>query len=129
MKKLLLFLFVSFGVFTLQAQTKPSKEDGAQIKFEKTILDYGKVLKGSSGSRYFKFTNTGNAPLEFKSVEGSCGCTVPKMPSEAVLPGKSSKLEVTYDTKRMGRFSKSVTIVTNASKEPVVLRIKGEVYE
>lgn len=126
MKKILM-LFLCFGIFTVQAQK--TSTNAPQITFEKTILDYGKILKGSSGSRFFEFTNTGKSPLEFKSVEGSCGCTVPKMPTEAILPGEKSKLEVTYDTKRLGRFSKSVTIVTNASKEPLVLRIKGEVYE
>lgn len=115
------------GATFLMAQQDQKK--GPKIEFETEVLNYGKVLKGSSGTRYFKFTNTGDAPLEFKSAEGSCGCTVPKIPAEAILPGQKGTLAVTYDTTRMNRFSKSVTIVTNASPEPMTLRIKGEVYE
>ena len=36
-------------------------------------------------------------------------------------------MKVRYDTKRTGPFNKSVTVYSNASNDPVVVRIKGTV--
>lgn len=122
MKNIIIFAVVFLAAFTMKSQEKK-----AVVSFKNEIINYGKIKKGSNGVRFFEFTNTGTAPLIFESAEGSCGCTVPTLPIKPIMPGKKGKLKVNYDTKRLGRFSKSVTIVTNASKEPKIIRIKGEV--
>ncbi len=124
MKKLALLLI--FGIFacTLQAQ-----EAKAGIKFVKDTIDYGTIVKGSEGTRIFKFTNTGNAPLIINSVKSSCGCTVPKRPTEAVLPGKEGEIQVHYDTNRVGPFYKTTTVSSNAAESIKVLIIKGTVTQ
>lgn len=58
-------------------------------------------------------------------VQASCGCTVPKKPEEPVMPGEKGKIEVSYDTKRLGGFSKSITIFSNAINERKLIKIKG----
>ena len=62
-----------------------------------------------------------------KKAKGSCGCTVPTWPKEAIAPGSSGEIGVKYDTKRVGKFTKTITLTTNADKRPVILTIKGEV--
>ena len=62
-----------------------------------------------------------------KNAKGSCGCTVPKWPREPIAPGQEAEIGVTYDTKRVGKFTKTITLTTNADKRPVILTIKGEV--
>lgn len=130
MKKLLFTLsilgFSLFGMNTLFAQA--AVESGAQISFEKETNDYGTIDQYSDGSCEFIFTNTGNAPLVISNAKGSCGCTVPTWPKEPIAPGETGKIKVHYDTKRVGKFGKSVTLQSNAVDSPTkTIRIKGEV--
>ena len=103
--------------------------EGAEMVFEETTLDYGTIEQGSDPYRFFKFSNTGNAPLVITNAKGSCGCTVPTYPKEAILPGHDGEIKVRYDTNRVGPFTKRVTLTTNVGEEPVVLTIKGKVEQ
>ncbi len=133
MKKLIAFaLFFSLGVAYSFAQVKsvPASSDnstGPIMSFEATEVDYGNIIQESDPYRFFKFTNTGDAPLVIKHAKGSCGCTVPTYPKEPILPGESAEIKVRYDTKRVGPFTKTVTLTTNEDVEKRILRIKGKV--
>ncbi|MCR9288758.1 MAG: DUF1573 domain-containing protein [Bacteroidetes bacterium] len=107
---------------------------GAKMDFELVEVDYGEIEQNSDPYRYFGFSNTGTEPLVIQHAKGSCGCTVPKYPKEPILPGESAQIEVRYDTKRMGPFTKRVTLTTNAvnnsenkPKGTFELKIKGKV--
>ncbi|MBR9922879.1 MAG: DUF1573 domain-containing protein [Bacteroidetes bacterium] len=119
--------FAAFGYAQDAPDAQAIEEGGPVISFEVTELDFGVIEQNSDPYRYFKFTNTGDEPLIISKAKGSCGCTVPKPPQEPILPGESNEIEVRYDTKRLGRFTKTVTLTTNAADSPHVLRIKGEV--
>ena len=114
-------LFISFFIF--------SQEKQAEIKFEVTTIDYGEVEFESDGKRVFKFKNVGTAPLIFKRISSSCGCTIPKKPEKPIEPGDFGEIEVEYDTKRVGIFMKAISVVSNSKNSSIVLRIKGEVLE
>ena len=114
-------LLISFFIF--------SQEKQAEIKFEVTTIDYGEVKFESDGKRVFKFKNVGTAPLIFKRISSSCGCTIPKKPEKPIKPGDSGEIEVEYDTKRVGIFMKAISVVSNSKNSSIVLRIKGEVLE
>ena len=91
---------------------------------------YGTVNKGDNGVREFVFKNTGNAPLIISNVKSTCGCTIPKKPEKPILPGESEKIQVKYDTKRVGFIRKSITVTSNAASSPTtILKIKGQVVE
>ncbi len=122
MKKIVLVLFVGLLGFTLTAQEKVAK-----IEFKTETVDYGEVTKGADGVRVFEFTNTGNAPLIISKVSSSCGCTIPKKPEGPILPGKTSEIQVKYDTNRVGPIRKAITVISNAETPTKVLKIKGEV--
>ena len=62
-------------------------------------------------------------------VRSSCGCTVPTWPRKPIMPGQEETIKVKYDTRRMGRIYKSITIYSNAKNSPVVARITGEVVK
>ena len=98
-----------------------------EFKFEKEIIDYGKIDKGANGERVFVFTNVGDAPLIIKNIQSSCGCTVPKKPEKPIMPGEKGEIKVSYDTKRVGGFSKMITIYSNAKIARKVIKIKGYV--
>jgi len=77
--------------------------------------------------RTFTFTNTGNAPLIISEVKTSCGCTVPTYSKEAIMPGKDGEIKISYDTKKVGSFTKTITVLSNANQERKTLKIKGAI--
>lgn len=97
------------------------------IKFEKLVHDYGTIQYDADGNCEFKFKNTGKEPLILSNVVSSCGCTVPSWPKEPILPGKSSSIKVHYDTKRVGTISKTITVMSNATEDRIILSIKGNI--
>lgn len=101
--------------------------DGPMMDFTATEVDYGTIEQNSDPYRFFSFTNTGNEPLVIQNAKGSCGCTVPTYPKEPILPGETAEIKVRYDTKRIGNFTKTVTLTTNEATPKHVLRIKGKV--
>ncbi len=122
MKKLIaIAIFVFAGISIAQAQK------AAKIEFKSETIDYGEIKKGSDGIRVFEFTNTGTAPLVIEDVKSSCGCTVPKKPEEPIMPGDTGKIEVKYDTNRVGPIRKTVTVYSNAEEAVKALKIKGTV--
>ncbi len=132
MKKLAFILCMVFAPMVSFAQHATAKTDNTlkpTFEFETEVIDYGKIAHNADGVRYFRFTNVGSAPLIIKSVKGSCGCTVPTKPEEPIMPGQAGEIKVKYATNRIGRFTKSVTIVSNATKQPKVVKIKGEVLK
>lgn len=104
-----------------------SQNKKAIITFEKTVIDYGTIDKGANGVKDFVFTNTGDAPLIISNVKSTCGCTIPKKPEKPILPGESDKIQVKYDTKRVGFIRKSITVTSNAANPNVILKITGQV--
>ncbi len=129
MKKLILMFPLLMGTF-LMAQS--GSFDGLKnpiMEFETEVIDYGTIEQGSNGEREFKFTNKGKSPLIISEAKKSCGCTIPSFPKEPIKPSESSVIKVMYDTKRLGPINKSVTLISNAERENIVLRIKGEVIE
>lgn len=124
--KNILALFIALFSLTLVH----SQEKKPEISFEKTVIDYGTVNKGDNGVREFIFRNSGNAPLIISNVKSTCGCTIPKKPEKPILPGESEKIQVKYDTKRVGFIRKSITVTSNAASSPTtILKIKGQVVE
>ena len=99
------------------------------ITFEKTEHDFGKIHEEDGRvSVDFTFKNEGMAPLVLSNVRASCGCTTPKWTRDAVEPGQTGVITVTYNPNgRPGRFSKTVTITSNAKESTTRVYIKGEV--
>lgn len=132
MKKLLFTICLAILPALTFAQYANPKNDTAlkpQIKFETEVIDYGTIEYKSDGIRYFRFENTGSAPLIIEKVKGSCGCTVPTKPEDPIMPGETGEIKVKYATNRVGRFTKTVTITSNATDKPKVVKIKGEVLK
>ncbi|CAL2088595.1 DUF1573 domain-containing protein [Tenacibaculum dicentrarchi] len=98
-----------------------------EFKFVAESIDYGKITQGSEKNRVFEFTNIGNVPLIIQQVVSTCGCAVPKKPENPIMPGEKGKIAVSYDTNRIGGFSKMFTIISNAKTTSKRIKIKGHV--
>ena len=102
--------------------------EGAGMVFENETIDYGTIQHNADGAREFVFTNNGNKPLIISNTQGSCGCTVPTSPKDPIAPGAKGKIGVKYATDRVGAFTKTVTVTSNAEGMPTkVVTIKGTV--
>ena len=124
----LLILILSVGLFNATSNKVESKTGKvAIISFETEVIDYGTIEQHSDGARLFAFTNEGDAPLLITNVKTSCGCTVPSYSKEPILPGKSGELKIKYDTKRLGAFTKTITVTSNAEGGNKILKIKGNI--
>ncbi|MFN8288099.1 MAG: DUF1573 domain-containing protein [Chitinophagales bacterium] len=126
MKKLLTL----FALVALTIATKAQTDNTAPVlSFTKTEHDFGTLKKGGHTTCRFEFQNTGKSPLIISRCQQSCGCTSPHCPTEAILPGAKSFVEVHYDSLRVGPFTKTVTVTSNASNANVVLTIKGNIED
>jgi len=127
MKKIFLSLTLVFlAVCGINAQTQ--LVSGPAISVNEEVHDYGTIDYDSPGTYEFIVTNTGTEPLIISNCSGSCGCTVPTCDTNPVMPGEKSQIKVKYDTKRVGPFTKTVTVNSNATNEPSkILTIKGTV--
>lgn len=143
MKNVLFFLLVVVS-FSLNAQNKGNnvaeevkkevstpefviQKSKAKIEFESLDVDFGTIEYDSDPIRKVRFTNVGTEPLVIESARASCGCTVPTFKREPIAPGESSEMEVRYDTKRVGRISKTVTVKTNDEIGEYRLQVIGDI--
>ena len=109
----------------LFAQSKPKPE----VKFDKNVHDYGSIREEIEVAlSEFEFTNTGETPVIIQRVTTSCGCAAPSYTREPVLPNKTGKVKVAYNTiHRPGNFRKSIRVYTNVPDTVYTLTIKGHV--
>lgn len=137
-KNIFTFAFLLGSVLTGMSQTPASAPTTttaaqasaslAEMTFESDLHDFGTIEYAGNGTYEFKFKNTGKEPLIISDAKGSCGCTVPTYPKNIpIKPGDYQVIKVTYDTKRAGNFTKTVTIKSNARTGDKVLTIKGKV--
>jgi hypothetical protein len=133
MKKLLILLFIGAFSMSINAQnnefTIKTDPNTGVFEFETKVVDYGTIVQNSDGNRAFKFKNVGKSPIIITKVKGSCGCTVPTRPDKPIMPGEAGEIGVRYATNRLGAFTKTVTVTSNASEQRVILRIKGVVVK
>jgi hypothetical protein len=134
-KALLTFSILTAAIFVNAQTTTPAPAAAAtaptslaEMTFETDVHDFGTLDYAGNGTYEFKFKNTGKEPLIISDAKGSCGCTVPTYPKNVpIKPGETNVIKVTYDTKRAGNFTKTVTIHSNAKTGEKVLTIKGHV--
>jgi len=122
---------ISLGTFAQTTTDKAKKETKTEVKspvaFKTLKIERAEIPYDSKEPFIFEFKNNGKTPLIITNVQTSCGCTAAEKPTEPIAKGKSSKIVVNYDTKRVGQFTKTITVTTNASTEPIILTITGKV--
>ena len=117
MKNILAGLLLTASFAMASAQT---------ISFNETTHDYGTIAKGADGNTFFTVTNAGDKPLIISKVQPSCGCTTPEWSQDPIMPGKSAKIKVGYNTQLVNPFQKLIEVYSNDPKNSrSVLYIKG----
>ena len=122
-KKLSLMLVMASLVMTTSCKNGPT-----EMTFDNQVHDFGTITQGDKVEHDFKFTNTGGSDLVITEAKGSCGCTVPEYPKDAVKPGESGVIKVKFDSHgKSGQHSKSVTVFCNVKDGNKVLNIKANI--
>lgn len=99
------------------------------MKIDK-LFDAGTRVKGEVIEAKFNIENTGDYPLVFGEIKGSCSCTVAEKPETPILPGEKGVISATVDTESFrinSEVSKYVTLVANTEPNRVTLRIKAQI--
>mgnify|MGYP003351914915 CR=1 FL=1 len=109
------------GLDTVAAARKPTMD------FKDTVHNFGAMHKDEVGQYEFEFTNNGKTPLIITSAAGSCGCTVADYPHDALQPGNSAVIKVSFNSKgKAGHQEKTVTIHANTLRSTHMLFIKAD---
>jgi hypothetical protein len=126
--KYLQLTFVLFLTQLLFAQTPEAAKKTSQPPLRFTVLEIERqnIPYGSEDLFVFEFKNTSKKPAVITNVQTSCGCTAADRPEAPIRKGKKGVIKVHYDTKRVGAFTKTITVFSNVG-DPIVLTIKGTV--
>ncbi len=130
--KSFLFILLAVCVSTFsfsqeEASKKSKKKEKPAISFKTNVIERNGIAYGADETFTFEFKNNSKTPVIVTNVGTSCGCTTANKPEEPIKPGKTGVIAVKYDTKRVGNFTKEITVTTNAQPEPYQLQIKGSV--
>ncbi len=106
--------------------TPPEKHP--KLTAAELIHDAGRVIKGSRIAVQFTLENQGDADLEIKNVQPSCGCTVASF-ERRIAPGKAGKVRAWIDTSALsGAIEKFLIVTSNDPTTPrLQLAVKAEV--
>src|SRR5262249_56141294 len=76
---------------------------------------------------HFQYQNVGKAPVHFKSVHASCGCTDAQTQKDQVGPGEKGEITATFNIgDRTGTQVKTVTVETDeAANQKTVLTLRA----
>jgi len=86
----------------------------AELKWEQTAIELHPAAGDKEAVGHFKYQNTGNQPVRFKSVHTSCGCTAAQSQKEEVPPGEKGEITATFKIgDRTGTQVKTVTVDTD----------------
>ncbi len=108
-----------------------SKKDMVPVfQFEKNLHDFGTIIEGEKVTFAFQFKNIGKGDLVIRAAQGSCGCTVPEFPKEAIKPGAGGLITVTFNSEgKPGEQVKTIDIISNTIPNVYKLTIKAKVIK
>lgn len=142
MKKLIFILPFLFGISCSEKPSNKISEEESKrvheklaqpaefsiIEFNKIIHDFGNINEGDQVSTEFEIKNVGKVDLLILDAKGSCGCTVPIPPKEPIVPGKSSKIKVDFNSDgKPGIQEKSITLIANTETGVETIKIRANV--
>src|SRR5712692_9811257 len=97
MKTLRLILTVILSIFFSAAAR-------AELKWEQTQVELHPAVGDKEAIGHFKYQNTGDKPVRFKSVRSSCGCTTAQTQKEEVPPGEKGERSEEHTSELQSQF-------------------------
>jgi hypothetical protein len=99
----------------------------AGLKWDQTSIELHPTATDKQAIGHFKYQNTGDKPVKFKSVKTSCGCTAAQSQKEEVPAGEKGEITATFNIgERTGTQVKTVTVETDdPAQTSTVLTLKA----
>lgn len=97
-----------------------------KLTINKQTIDMGKTGFDVPVTATFELRNKSTKPMIIEKLQTDCGCTTVDGP-KTVAPGERFTISLTYDARMLGHYTKQVAIHSNATREPVWLKMKGVV--
>jgi hypothetical protein len=99
----------------------------AELKWDQTSIELHPSPNDKQAVGHFKYQNTGDKPVKFKSVKTSCGCTAAQTQKEEVPAGEKGEITATFNIgDRTGTQVKTVTVETDEpANTTTVLTLKA----
>ena len=86
----------------------------AGLKWDQTSIELHPTATDKQAIGHFKYQNTGDKSVKFKSVSTSCGCTAAQTQKEEVPAGEKGEITATFNIgERTGTQVKTVTVETD----------------
>lgn len=95
------------------------------FRFESRVADLGRIWVGHKKKIVFRFTNVSSCPVVITRVMTSCECTSAVWDKAPLLPGRRSRIEVTYEAERDGVFFRKLFIYHAGAASPFEIAIEG----
>ncbi|MCH1479688.1 MAG: DUF1573 domain-containing protein [Crocinitomicaceae bacterium] len=124
-----MILFLSLSIIGCEGNNELEVGQKTTMTIDK-IYDAGTRVKGEVIEAVFNIENTGDYPLVFGEIKGSCSCTVADKPEAPILPGEKGVITAKVDTEKFrsnSEISKYVTVLANTEPNRVTLKIKGKI--
>lgn len=120
-------LFIVFPLLAIPAAIAAAQED--PLTFSANTWNFGDIEEASGPvSHTFIFRNISSKEQRLDMVIPSCDCTTASYSREAILPGATGEVTVTYDpTSLPGQFRQNVRIFTEKGKVMYRLYVEGNV--
>ena len=118
------------AAFAFAARAEPANANAgatAQVEFEKTRHDFGDLSHYSKPEVVFKFTNTGDRPVNIKIARASSEVGRPTWPEEPIAPGEIGEILVKVRTRYGGPFRVHVDVVEETDGSIATLVMTGNV--
>ena len=95
------------------------------FRFESRVANLGRIRVGHKKKVVFRFTNVSSCPVVITRVMTSCECTSAVWDKAPLLPGRRSRIEVTYEAERDGVFFRKLFIYHAGAASPFEIAIEG----
>ena len=112
------FYLFTFLPFTSHAQ---------KLVIQKTTVDVGKTGFQQPVTAVFELQNKSRHKLHIEAVKPDCYCTTVDYPKGDIGGNEHFQIKMTYDARQLGHFDKQAAVISNATKKPVYLCMKGVV--
>ena len=84
------------------------------------------IKKGVNGIKKVKIENKLNYWVQLTS-KTNCGCLLGIIDKKELNPGESTYMEVKYNTMKVGKIDRNITLDINSGYEIKTIKVKGEV--
>jgi hypothetical protein len=115
-----LLIILTFSWLSISLFCQPATQ------IDKRTYDFGTVANLNYPPASFEIKNTGNKPLAILMVNKSNAIKV-SYPRVFIEPEASGNVLVLPNLNKIGKFRETISIVTNASNQPIEVEITGEV--